>query len=243
MRKLMLATTALIALSAPAGAAAILHLNDNRPPDPASFTEPVLIQSQTQFFIQQTSNTATAGPLYLYILDYPGGITPSVTSAKLNGNDLPAIGVTNPITLDGHYTLGNGQDSFYKSYLNCNSGCDGSISDSNISQAYQDNFSVGAPLTFDVYKITINGGFPGNDYYEINGVFGKGSVIAPFMADGPAVTSWTNAGLITGGTCLGCGPTPQAVPGPIVGAGLPGLVTACLTLLGLARQRRKSTAV
>jgi hypothetical protein len=31
----------------------------------------------------------------------------------------------------------------------------------------------------------------------------------------------------------------SAVPGPIVGAGVPGLVTGCLTLLGLGRWRRK----
>ena len=34
---------------------------------------------------------------------------------------------------------------------------------------------------------------------------------------------------------------PQPVPGPIVGAGIPGLVIGCLALVGLARRRSKNT--
>ena len=45
-----------------------------------------------------------------------------------------------------------------------------------------------------------------------------------------------------GSFCPDCVPTPVAVPGPILGAGLPGIVAGCLTLLGLARHRRKQTA-
>ena len=46
----------------------------------------------------------------------------------------------------------------------------------------------------------------------------------------------------TGGGSAGYGGdiTTRAVPGPIVGAGLPGLIAACLAFIGLARRRRQA---
>jgi hypothetical protein len=43
-------------------------------------------------------------------------------------------------------------------------------------------------------------------------------------------------------TCPDCVPNPTAVPLPVAGAGIPGLVVACLTLFGLHRRRRNRLA-
>jgi len=49
-------------------------------------------------------------------------------------------------------------------------------------------------------------------------------------------------GLNPGGTVSSVHKSFSQVPGPIVGAGLPGLVAACAGLLGLARRRRRQLA-
>jgi hypothetical protein len=46
----------------------------------------------------------------------------------------------------------------------------------------------------------------------------------------------------TGGTGDVGASTPTPVPGPLVGAGLPGLIAACVGLVGLNRRRRNKIA-
>ena len=45
-----------------------------------------------------------------------------------------------------------------------------------------------------------------------------------------------------GGVILATPADPSPVPGPIVGAGLPGLIAVCGALLALARRRRQLVA-
>jgi len=43
----------------------------------------------------------------------------------------------------------------------------------------------------------VNTGITGKDFLEINGTFGQGTVIAPYIAP-DLFTSWTNTGVVTG---------------------------------------------
>jgi hypothetical protein len=54
------------------------------------------------------------------------------------------------------------------------------------------------------------------------------------------VAAWNNAS--DGAESFFLVPQAAAVPGPVVGAGIPGLITLCLTMVGLARHRRNKTS-
>jgi hypothetical protein len=83
----------------------------------------------------------------------------------------------------------------------------------------------------------------GNDFEFTVALNGNGSIISE--TGGQHGTLFFGLDLCNstdgGSTCLGTGPfgaTLRAVPGPILGAGLPGLIAACAALAAFARRRR-----
>ena len=91
---------------------------------------------------------------------------------------------------------------------------------------------------------------PGGVYSNANGSIAGNGPHNPFI-DGTATFVVAISGLTADSTVTGAtfsfgttaGSNVVGVPGPVVGAGLPGLVAACIGLVTLARRRRKAQAV
>jgi hypothetical protein len=230
MRKLLLAASAVFALSLPAQAATTLHVSTSGTADAAS-QDPALILSNNQFFVRNVSNGQnSSAPTVLYLLRPDGSVAPTIGSVELNGTT--AVGFTQPVNLNLDF---NASSSDFYTFIGLTSG-NNSISFANISTAFDTNFG-GHPTSFDVYQATINAGFNGQSFFEVNGSFPAGTVIVPFGTGG-LFTSWTNTGLDTGGQCIGCGPGTQI-------GGVPEPSTWAMIILGFAgvgfmAYRRKS---
>jgi hypothetical protein len=133
-------------------------------------------------------------------------VAPTISSVELNGT--AAVGFTQPLNLNLDF---NASSSDFYTFIGLPSG-NNSINFGNISTAFDANFG-GHPTSFDVYRATVDAGFDGQSFFEVNGSFPAGTVIVPFGTD-DLFTSWTNTGLNTGG-CVGCTPTPTAaIPEP-----------------------------
>ena len=232
MRRLLLAATALLAFAAvtSANAATVLHITPD-PTQPPPTQSPVYLTDNTQFYVDNTSGQTADGPTTIYFLRPDALAAPTVTSVLYNSTT--SVSFTPVTELAFNYTASSGD--FY-SAVGLTSGPN-SINWTNITAAYTAQYG-GLPAggEFDIYSTTISSGIEGKNFLEVNGFFGPGTIIVPYIAP-DLYTSWTNTGFETGG-CPGCGPTPNigGVPEPTTWAMM---IIGFLGIGGMALRRRR----
>jgi hypothetical protein len=135
-----------------------------------------------------------------------GEVAPTITSIKLGGT---SESFTGPVELTklGDFTAAAKEDLY--TFVGCTA-CNNSLGFGNLTSGQADTTLSKVPTAYDIFESVVTVSFKGKDAIQVNGSFAEGTYIAPLSGSG-VDTSFTNAGLITGGNVIN--PT-SSVPEP-----------------------------